>query len=121
MAKSRGGSERCRKKEKRKIDNGKRVAVANLGSEGSQVESLCVAEGEGSRVVFQGKIASRVALLQEPAVSAQVAVVGCVDGVKTRVVPELEREERGGTPRDVGIDLDLIPGIAQMGETASTH
>ena len=94
---------------------------ANLGSEGSQIEALCVAEGERSGVVFERKVARRVALVQQPAVAAQVAVVGRMNGVETRVVAEFQRKERRGTPRNVGVHLDFVSRVAQMSKTAPTH
>ena len=72
-------------------------------------------------MVFERKEARRCALFQKSAIARQVAVVGRVDGVQTRVVAEFERKERRRTPRDVGIDVDLVAGITQVRKATAAH
>ena len=93
----------------------------DLRAEGSQIKSLGVAQSQSSCVVFKRKEACRCALLQQTSVARQVAVIGRVDGIETRIVAEFERKERRRTPRDVGIDVDLVTSVAQVGKTTSTH
>jgi len=67
-------------------------------------------------VVLEGEETGRITLFQQTSIPTQVAVIGRVDGIESRVVSELEREERRGAPRDIGVHLDFIPGVAQVGE-----
>ena len=90
----------------------------NLGSERSQVQALSVTQRKRARVVLERKETRRVTGIQQTAIARQVAVVCRVDGVVTRVLAELEREERRLAPRDVGVDVDLVASVAQMRKPA---
>ncbi len=93
----------------------------HLGAEGGQVEAVGVAQGQLALVVLEREVAGVGAAVEQAAVAAQVAVVGRVDGVVARVVAKLEREQRRGAPRNVGVDVDLVAQRRQVREAAPTH
>ena len=72
-------------------------------------------------MILEGEEAGIIAFLQETSITAQVAIVRCVDGVMTRLLTELEGEKCGRTPRDVGIDMDFITGITQVSKASPSN
>ena len=93
----------------------------NLGAEWSEIKSGGIAQCDVASVVLEREEASRIDGFDQTSVARQVAVVGRVDGVVARFFAELERKERRRPPRDVGVHMDLVTGVAQMGETTATH